>query len=91
MAILSFKDILVHVGFDEHNAFRQQLILDSLIAEKIKLDKSIGPFDQLELKKIIKSEIANTYSSYLEHVSGDLNMSKQLLLKDELAAYLKSI
>ena len=64
--------------------------IDALIAEKIKLTREIGP-SEAELKRIIKDEITNTYNEYIDHVTANLNTSKQLLVKEKLKSYFQAL
>ena len=90
MANISFKEVLLSAGFDQQNAFKQQLILDSLIAEKIKLKKR-AELTESELDEVIKEDVCSTYTNYIEDITSDLGLSKQLLVKEKLNSYLQTL
>lgn len=92
MAKLYFRDILVQIGFSPENAIRQELILDSLIAEKLKAMAKEELQNNRKLSDdFINKEIRTDYSDYFEHVTQELHLSQRLLAREKLDKYLESI
>jgi hypothetical protein len=92
MATLSFNEILIRIGFSPEMAKKQVFVLDTLIAEKIRLnvgDESKN--DQNKLDEIIKEEIHKTYEEYMDYMIQNSYLSQRLLIKAKLNNYLEGI